>query len=440
MKFFVCKLGCPKNDVDADYISARLIEAGHEPVGDPAEADSIIVNTCGFIEDARQESIDAILDMGRLKKEGKLKTVYASGCLAQRHGNALLAEIDELDGAFGLGALDPIAQAVTGSKRGRRTVRQDARKLTYLDWKSRFVADQYPYAYLKISDGCDRQCSYCAIPQMRGRYRSRPLSAILREAEFLAGRDKKELILVSQEATLWGSEQGGETPLVGLLEGLEQVDGVEWIRLLYLHPARTGDGLIDHLASPNKTVNYFDLPLQHINSDLLRKMKRETDRRSIEQLLDKIRQRSPESVLRVSFMVGFPGETEEQFDELYEFVTDNRFDRLGVFTFSAEAGTPAAELPEQIAPKIKIERMDRLMMLQQEIAFRKNNSLIGHTVKVIIDTAEPGRPAVGRTFGDCPEIDQEVSVTGGSPGVGGICRVRVEAADGYDLIGTLLSE
>jgi ribosomal protein S12 methylthiotransferase len=439
VKFYLHKLGCPKNDVDADYIVARLVAAGHVPIGDPNEAEAIIVNTCGFVQAAKEESIEAILEAANLKKTGQLKRLYATGCLTQRYGDELLADMNELDGAFGLGALDSIADAVTDSARVRKAVRQDARDLAYLDWNSRHIGDGFPYAYLKISDGCDRKCSYCAIPSIRGKYRSRPLKSILTEAEFLAANGKRELILVSQEATLWGSEQGWEHRLVDLLGALEEVTAIEWIRLLYLHPARTGEGLIDHLAAPNKTVNYFDLPLQHINSEILRAMRRETRRDTIETLLMKIRQRTDEAVIRASFMVGFPGETDEHFEELCEFVVENRFDRVGVHTFSAEEGTRAAGLPDQVAEEVKFERLDRLMMLQMEVAFARNNSLIGNIVEVIIDTVEADGQAVGRTCGDCPDIDQEVIVAGGQPRVGDICRVRVEQTEGYDLIGTVVT-
>lgn len=440
MKFFIHKLGCPKNDVDADYLAARLIAAGHEPVTDPAKADSVIVNTCGFIQDAKQESIDAILELARLKRDGGVQRLYATGCLTQRYGNELLGDMPELDGAFGLGALDAVADAVTKASRFRQVIRQDVRQLAYLDWKSRFLTDQLPYAYMKISDGCDRLCSYCAIPQMRGRYRSRPMESIFSEARFLADNGKKELILVSQEATLWGSDLAGRPGLVDLLSGLDRVSGVEWIRLLYLHPARTSPDLIDYLASDNKTLCYFDLPFQHVNTEMLRLMKRESNRNTIEKLLDCIRERATEAVLRVSFMVGFPGETEAHFSELSDFVREHRFHRLGVFLFSAEEGTAAAELPDQVQKLVKIRRMDDLMTLQQEIAFDRNNSLIGQTVEVIIDTVDSESQAVGRTRGDCPEIDQQVLVSGHNLEVGEICRVRVDGAEGYDLIATKVTE
>ena len=440
MKFFIHRLGCPKNDVDAEYLAARLIEAGHQPVGDPAIADAVIVNTCGFIQDAKQESIDAILQLARLKHEARDRRLYATGCLSQRYGDELLDEMPELDGAFGLGELDAVAEAVTKNSRLRKVVRQDARQLIYLDWKSRFLTDQLPYAYVKISDGCDRSCSYCAIPQMRGGYRSRSMDSILNEVRYLADNGKKEIILVSQEATLWGTDLTGRPDLVKLLAAMDQIGGVEWIRLLYLHPARTSPELIDYLASGSKSLCYFDLPFQHVNTRLLRAMKRESNRTMIEQLLERIRKRAPEAVLRVSFMVGFPGETGAHFGELCDFVRDNRFHRLGVFPFSAEEGTPAAALPNQVQEKLKMDRMDRLMTLQQELAFARNNSLIGQTLDVIIDTVDSESRAVGRTRGDCPEIDQQVLVNGQDVDTGEICRVRINAAEGYDLIATKVTE
>ena len=435
MKFYIQKLGCPKNDVDADYITARLIEAGHSPVDDPSKADTIVVNTCGFVKDAKEESIDSILELAQLKKRGRLKKLYASGCLTQRYGDEMLSEMRELDGAFGIGALDAIAEAVTGGTVSRKAIRQDTRKLAYLDWRNRAVTDRLPFAYVKISDGCDRKCSYCAIPQMRGKYRSRPARSILNEARYLADQGKTELILVSQEATLWGTDLAGRPTLVKLLDQLGAVDGIKWIRLLYLHPARTGPELIEQMAGGGKILSYFDLPLQHVSTPILRRMKRESNRSTIERLLGDIRDRAPQATIRVSFMVGFPGETKAQFKELCKFVAEQRFDRLGVFTYSAEEQTSAANLTGQLSQKIKLERLDRLMTLQQGIAFEKNNSLIGTEVKVIIDARQPGGPALGRTSGDCPEIDQVVAVRGRGLRVGDIYRVEITGAEGYDLAG-----
>jgi len=440
MKFYVHKLGCPKNDVDADYISARLIDAGHEPVADPEQAESIVVNTCGFILPAKEESINEILRLGQLKRDGHLKTLYASGCLSQRYGDDLLKDIPELDGAFGLGALDSIAGAVGGNLHNDKTIKLEPRKLAYLSWKHRFISDPYPWSYLKISDGCDRGCTYCAIPGMRGRFRSRPLESILREAAFLAENGKRELILVSQEATLWGYDLPGHPTTLDLLRELEQLNGIEWIRLMYLYPAALTTEHIEYLAGDNKTLNYFDLPLQHVNTDILKGMRRQVTRPDIERILGRIREISTDAVVRTTFIVGFPGETEERYVELRDFIEDYRFERMGVFTYSPEEGTPSEKYVGQIAEEVKEARLDELMSLQREIAFEKNNSLIGHTVDVIIDSLSAEEPAVGRTRGDCPEIDQEVFVTGDNLAVGDICAVRIDAADGYDLHGTKVGD
>jgi ribosomal protein S12 methylthiotransferase len=437
MKFFVHKLGCPKNDVDADYIAAKLIDHGHEYVADPEQAESIIVNTCGFITEAKEESLEEILRLGRLKKTGRLRKLYASGCLTQRYGDEMLREMPELDGTFGHGALNSLSQALGGENghRPERTVRLETRKLGYISWKHRFIAEPYPYAYLKISDGCDRGCTYCAIPGMRGRFRSRPIQSILREAEFLAANGKKELILVSQEATCYGYDLPDKPDIVNLLEALERVEGVQWIRLMYLYPPAADNRLIDYLAGDNKAIPYFDLPLQHVDSSLLAAMQRPIDRPQVESLIQRIRSAHPDAVIRSTFIVGFPGETDQQFDDLCDFVREQRFDRMGVFPYSREEGTPAADMARQLTQKAKLERVDLIMNLQQQIAFDRNNSLIGTKHTIIIDSVPPDGPALGRTIGDCPEIDQEVYVADGKPEVGEFVEVRIDRAEGYDLIG-----
>ncbi|MDH4156942.1 MAG: 30S ribosomal protein S12 methylthiotransferase RimO [candidate division Zixibacteria bacterium] len=438
MKFYIHKLGCPKNDVDGDYIAARLVEAGHEPVMTPEEADSIIVNTCGFILPAKEESIGEILRLGRLKKEGRLRTLYASGCLTQGHGNELLRGMPELDGAFGHGTLDAISQAVTESRRHDRFVGVDTRKLAYLDWHNRLITDDLPYAYLKISDGCDRGCAYCTIPALRGSYRSRPMESILREANFLAANGKKELILVSQEATLYGYDLPDRPGIMDLLKELDKIDAVTWLRLMYLYPAQLSYQLIDYLVSGNKTLDYFDLPLQHINSRILKTMRRQGDRPTVEKILERIRSRSSEATLRTTLIVGFPGETEQEFTELLEFVAEGRFDRLGAFPYSREEQTPAAAISAQIPEDVKLRRLDELMTLQHDIAVDKNNSLIGSVKEVIIDTPTDGTAAVGRTRADCPDIDQVVHVAGREVKAGDMLKVRIDAADAYDLKGTVV--
>jgi len=440
VKIYVSKLGCPKNDVDADYISGRLLRDGHELVNDPLEAESVIVNTCAFIQAAKEESIEELLRLGQLKKEGQLKMLLASGCMSQRYGSELLDSMPELDGVFGLGELDAIACTMQSATTGRIVVQTDASELHFLCGEQRHVADAFPYAYLKIADGCNRLCSYCAIPSIRGRYRSRSLESIVTEAKLLASQGKKELILVSQEGTLWGADSGSKQSITGLLKELERVEGIEWIRLMYLHPAKLDEDLIEYLGAENKSLNYFDLPLQHINTEMLRAMNRPIDRPRTEEILQKVRRLSPESTIRTTFIVGFPGETEEQFEELLEFVREFRFDRLGAFTYSFEEDTPAAQLPNQIEEEVAAERVDRLMRCQFEIVQEKNNSLIGEVVDVIIDQVTPDEAIIGRTAADCPEIDQEVHFQGDGLQIGDFCRVRIESVDGYDLDGVLVSE
>ncbi len=440
MKFYVHKLGCPKNDVDADYIYARLIHEGHQPVKDPEKADSIIVNTCGFILPAKEESINELLKFGQLKKEGTLKTLYAAGCLSQRNGDDMLKAMPELDGAFGLGALDSLATAVNGSEKKRITIKMEARKLGYLSWNNRFISDDFPYSYLKISDGCNRGCTYCAIPGMRGKFRSRPLDSIIKEAKFLAENGKKELILVSQEATMYGyNYKGDDKPdILTLLRELDKVEGIEWIRLMYLYPAELSTEVIEYLAADNKTVNYFDLPFQHVNTKILDGMQRNVTSEKVRSLVKQIRSVSKDAALRTTFIVGFPGETEEQFEELADFIKESKFDRMGVFTYSQEDDTPAAEMADQIPEDVKQERLDRLMIIQQDIAFEKNNSLLGTVQHVIIDTITDGE-AVGRSYADCPDVDLEIFIHDAAHlSIGDMLDVKIIGVDGYDIFGEII--
>lgn len=435
MRVYIHRLGCPKNDVDADYIAARLVHDGHTMTNDAAQAEAIIVNTCGFIAPAKEESVDAILELAEYKRTGQARAVYVTGCLSQRYSEELLKEIPEVDSVFGLGALDDLAAAV-GGESARGAFLTDARNLRYLGYATRQISDRYPYAYLKISDGCNRRCSYCAIPAIRGDYRSRTVDSLVNEARFLAENGKRELILVSQEATLYGHDIGEKGGIAKLLRALDAVDGIEWIRLMYLHPAQLREDLMDYLASnDNKSVPYFDLPLQHISDRILAAMNRHVKRVQIERLIDGIRKVAPSGTLRTTFIVGFPGETEADFDELMKFVEQVEFDRLGAFVFCPEEGTPAAAMEAQVSPQTAHDRLDQLMMLQQDIAVTANNDLIGSTVNVIIDRLDAADLGVGRTQGDCPDIDQEVFVLSGGLEVGQIVRVRIIDAEGYDLHG-----
>jgi len=436
MKVYIHRLGCPKNDVDADYIAGRLIADGHQLVEAADGADAVVVNSCCFIESAKQETIDETLQMTQLKDQGVIKRVYVAGCFAQRFGTELLDGMPEIDGAFGLGQLDAISEAVGTGTANRKPVATDAKRLDYLSGP-RAITDDFPYAYLKISDGCNRPCTYCVIPKIRGNFRSRSIEEIATEAELLVDQGKRELILVSQDATLYGGDLEQRSNIIQLLQRLDNIADLDWIRLMYLHPRQTTDELIQYVADEsNKTVPYFDLPLQHVNSEMLKRMKRQTDRERIEQLIEKIRVSNPNFTIRTTFIVGFPGETEEQFGEILEFLEQHQLDRVGAFTYSQEDGSPAAEMDDQIDQEEKERRLDELMSLQREIAFDKNESLIGSEQLVMLDRLDSPTEAVGRTRGDCPEIDQEVAVRGRHLKVGEVCRVLITGSRDYDLEGT----
>ncbi len=434
MKFFIKKLGCPKNDVDGDYITGKLIDGGHER-SDEDNAEIVIINTCGFILPAREESIYEILRYEKLKNEGRISRLYITGCLSQRYGKELLDEIENVDGIFGLGRIDDLVKAIDKNLTGLISVTDNVRSdLNYISGLPRFVDNLYPYEYLKIADGCDRFCSYCAIPNIRGSYRSRPIEEILDEAGILVSYGKKELILVSQEGTGYGRDLNNGTSIIDLLQKLEGIDGIEWIRLMYLHPESITNELIEYMTISDKTLGYYDIPLQHINDDILKAMNRKISRKKMKEILGKIREISSNNIIRTTFITGFPGETEKEFDELQRFVEDFEFDRLGVFKYSKEAGTSANRLKNSVSDETAEARVEELMLLQQRIAFEKNIALIESCQKVIIDKIKDSDLAEGRSMGDCPEIDQLVHVKGNKLSVGDIIDAKITAADGYDLI------
>ncbi len=433
MKFFLKKLGCPKNDVDGDFITGKLIDARHER-SDEDSAEVIIVNTCGFILPAKEESINEILQYEKLKEDGQIKRLYVTGCLSQRYGKELKDEIKNVDGIFGLGRINDLVSAIDNNLSNVFSVTDNVRnELNYISGMPRFVDDIFPYEYLKIADGCDRFCSYCAIPNIRGKYRSRPAEEILSEAKMLAANGKKELILVSQEGTGYGRDLKNGNSIIDLLKELETLDGIEWIRLMYLHPESVTEELIEYMTDSEKTLGYFDIPLQHINDGILKAMNRKTDRKSIERILGKIRKLSPHNIIRTTFITGFPGETDKEFEELYKFIEDFEFDRLGVFKYSSEEGTSANKLIDLFPDKVVDSHLEMLMLLQQRIAFEKNIALIDSIQKVIIDQVKNSDLAEGRSIGDCPEIDQIIEVKGNKLKIGDIIEVKISAADGYDL-------
>ena len=453
MKFYIERLGCPKNDVDADYMTARLLRDGHSLASTADDAEAVIVNTCGFILPAKQESIGQILEHAQRRKDGSLKRLIAAGCLSQRNGDELLAEIPELDSACGLGALDQISLSMNGAvlnsglPNSRRVQKIETRNLSYLSDIERFVDCTFPFAYLKISDGCDRKCSYCVIPQMRGSFRSRRIEDIVSEARFLASKGKRELILVSQEATLYGGDIYGKVRLVELLRQLEEIEEICWIRLVYLHPQMLKADLIDYISKSHKTLPYYDLPIQHIHDDMLSRMRRQVRREKIERVLAEIRSKRPDCTIRTTFIVGFPGETESHFGELYEFAESFKFDRMGAFAYSQEEGSSAALMPDQVPEEDKALRLDALSELQSEIVASKNRELIGKEMTALIDSvSEETSEAVGRTMADCPEIDPVIRVRQKPNGdktsaaklkSGDMVRVRVTETDGTDLIAEL---
>lgn len=441
MRFYLLKLGCPKNDVDGDYLTGRLLADGHTLVRRPDDAEVMIVNTCAFIEEAKEESIDRLLELGLYREHDPDRKLFVTGCMAQRYADELRREIPEIDGIFGLGEWEAIASAMS-TDRGIPTTRiTESRLLTFKAGEHRYVDDQNGYEYLKISDGCDRQCSYCVIPSVRGRFRSRPVDELVREARYLAERGKQELILVSQDTTLYGCDLKDGANLVGLLKALDEIQGIEWIRVMYLHPAQVNRELIEYMADDgNKVLAYFDLPLQHVDSEILKAMKRPYSEEKIRRLISDIRKADPSATIRSTFIVGFPGESEEQFERLLEFVEEMELDRVAGFAYSQEEGTPAGGLPDQIDEATKAQRLDQLMITQQDIAFDKNESLIGTELEVMLDRWTDEDTAVGHSRGDCPDIDQLVLVR--SPGLelGRIARVEVVASEGYDLIGEVTQD
>lgn len=432
-------LGCPKNLVDSERMLGLLQLDGYQLVSEPAGADFVVVNTCGFIERARQESYSTIEEMLDLKRKGDIRGVIVSGCLAEREKEKLLEtlpEIDHLVGVFGRELVTKVADRLIGGLDEQRTVFQPAPSRP-LDDSSRFRITPRHFAFLKISEGCDRLCTFCAIPKMRGKHATKPMEAVIAEARELAADGVRELVIVAQDTTYYGLDLYGEPRLVELLRELEKVEGIDWIRLMYLYPMYFGDDLIDVIAESQKIVPYLDLPLQHINDSMLRRMQRRVDRNSTEGLLDKLRARIDGLVMRTTFITGFPGETAEQFEELLEFSRARRFERVGVFTYSFEPDTPAARLPDHLPEQVKDERRDRLMGLQQEIAFQWNQAQVGRQLDVIIDRAVPDEKQawVGRSYADAPDVDGLVYVSGRKLRPGQIVPCEIVATSDYDLVG-----
>ncbi len=431
-------LGCPKNLVDSERMLGLLELDGYQLVQEPDGADFVVVNTCGFIETARAESFETIDEMLALKRKGRIRGVIVSGCLAERQREQLLEsrpEIDHLVGVFSREQVTKVADRLLGGLSEQRNVFQPA-PIVPLPDRNRMRVTPKHFAYLKISEGCDRLCTFCAIPKMRGKHVTKPMEEVVAESNELAADGVRELIVVAQDTTYYGMDRYGEPRLQELLVQLENVEGIDWIRLMYLYPMYFSDELIDHLAASQKILPYLDLPLQHINDVMLRRMSRRVTRKETQRLIDRLQSTIDSLTLRTTFIVGFPGETEEQFEELIDFVKETKFDRLGVFPYSYEPDTPAAQLPDQIDEAVKQSRVERLMKVQQEIAFEAGQQQIGTQVEVLIDRAVDEQPNawVGRTAADAPDIDSEVYVTGDDLSTGKMVLCEVVGTHGYDLI------
>lgn len=412
-KVGMVSLGCPKNQVDAEIMLSKLQEGGYEIVNDPGEADIIIVNTCGFIESAKKESIENILDMASYKEDYPSVKILVTGCLAERYKDEIFTEIPEVDGVIGIGANNDIVSVCDELLDYKKVSKYPPKENLCFDGGRVLTTPPYS-AYIKIAEGCSNNCTYCAIPSIRGKFRSRPAESILSEAETLAENGVKELIVVAQDTSRYGEDLYGKNALSPLLRSLCKVDGIEWIRVLYLYPERIDDELIRTFAEEDKIVKYMDIPVQHCSERVLRRMNRQGDRQSLTALFSKIRERIPDVTLRTTFIAGFPGETEEEFEELCDFISEMKFERMGCFAYSGEEGTPAAKLDGMLPEEERNRRADIINDMQAEILDSINESLIGKEFKVIVEDYDGYTDSYyGRTTMDAPEIDTQICFTCG---------------------------
>jgi ribosomal protein S12 methylthiotransferase len=448
MKIGLISLGCPKNLVDSEVMLGLAQQAGHELTQDAAAADVLVVNTCAFIDSAKQESIDAILEMARHKTDGACKRLIVTGCMAERYRDELKKEIPEIDAVLGTGQVPEIVGAISGGatpltfyRSGRSLIAHPKSLPTYIyDAETpRLMATPKHYAYVKIAEGCDYKCAFCIIPTLRGEYRSRPGDSIVREARALAARGVKELLLISQDTTFYGIDRHERGALARLLRELNAVEGLEWIRLLYLYPTTIDDDTLAAMAECDKVCNYIDLPLQHASDAVLKRMKRPGTRRTYDRLLARIRERVPGVALRTTFIVGFPGETEADVEQLRGFIDDHSFDHIGVFTYSHEEGTSAYQFEDDVATRTKAGRRARVMGLQKRLVQRRQRDRIGERVRVMVDGPSPDHGLVlkARLSTQAPDIDASVYLTECDPsslGAGDFAEVEIVGARGYDLI------
>ena len=440
MNILFVSLGCDKNLVDTEVMLGLLASRGHQMVDSEEIADVIVINTCCFIHDAKEESIQTILEMAEYKKAGSCKALIVTGCLAQRYKQEIIDEIEEVDAVLGTTSYDKIVEAIDEALAGHTSVEMTDIDALPLVESKRLVTTGGHFAYLKIAEGCDKHCTYCIIPKIRGNFRSVPIERLLKEAEDLVAQGVKEIILVAQETTLYGKDLYGEKSLHKLLRELCKISGLRWIRILYCYPEEITDELIQVIKEEDKICNYLDLPIQHASDGILKRMGRRTSKEQLVEIIGKLRKEIPDIAIRTTLITGFPGETQEQHEELMEFVDEMEFDRLGVFTYSPEEDTPAAEMPDQIPGDVKEYRQAELMELQQEIAFDLAEEMIGREVLVMIEGKVADENAyVGRTYKDAPNVDGLIFVESEEELMSGdFARVRITGALEYDLMGEII--
>lgn len=436
MKVLLISLGCDKNLVDSEVMLGLLNKAGHQLTNDETEADVVVVNTCAFISDAKEESINTIIEMGELKKTGKLKKLIVAGCLSQRYKDEIMKELPEIDVIIGATNYDKIVEAIGTDE---ESIVDDI-NYTPRPIAERIVTTNASMAYFKIAEGCNKLCTYCIIPHIRGRYRSMPMDSLIASAEKLASDGIKELVLVAQETTLYGVDLYGEKKLPELLTKLSEIEGIEWIRLLYCYPEEITDELIEVMATNPKICHYVDIPIQHSENAILKRMGRRTSREDIVELVGRLRTAMPDIAIRTTLISGFPGETQELHDGLVDFVDECEFDRLGVFTYSPEEGTPAAEYDDQVDGELAVKWRDEIMELQQEISYEKNQQMIGSTQKVLVEGYLVDDDVyVGRTYRDAPGVDGIVFVSAPYELISGsFVDVKITEANEYDLTGVIV--
>ncbi|PLX85785.1 MAG: 30S ribosomal protein S12 methylthiotransferase RimO [Desulfuromonas sp.] len=440
-KVSLVSLGCPKNLVDAEVMLGHLPEERYEIITDESQADIIIINTCSFIEDAKEESVETILEVAEYKEQGPCHLLVVSGCLPQRYQDELTRELPEVDLFVGTGDAPRIVDLIERQLE-KDTPSQEIGTPDYLydDQTPRVNSSPFYSSYIKIADGCGNHCSYCVIPQLRGNLRSRSIDSVCQEARNLAGKGVREINLIAQDITAYGGDRNDGATIEDLLRELVKVEGIDWIRLLYAYPDGISDELIELIASEEKVCNYLDIPLQHISDEILTRMNRRVTEQDIRSLLKRLRSRIPDLTLRTSFIVGFPGETLEQYEKLLAFVQEGHFERVGVFRYSREEGTPAAEMPDQVLARIKKSRLNKLMRAQARVSFNKNRELIGTTETVLVEgySEETELLLKGRSARQAPDVDGQYLITAGQAEVGEMVRLKITDSSEYDLIGEIV--